>query len=43
MDLKNINDAYLDLLKAVKIDRSVKVNWVSSVEKRVCFCFSSLE
>ena len=25
--LRSINDAYLDLLESVKIDRLVKVNW----------------
>ncbi len=27
MDFRSINDDYLDLLKSVKIDRLVKVNW----------------
>jgi len=30
--LRSINDAYLDLLKSVKIDRLVKVNWFIVVD-----------
>jgi hypothetical protein len=30
--LRSINDVYLDLLKSVKIDRLVKVNWFIVVD-----------